>query len=339
MQQEYTPIINDIKKIVNENQNFVIISHSNPDGDAIGSSMAWYNSLILMNKKVNVVLPNDCPEFLKWLNGSEKTLTFLKQPQDSIKVIKEADVLIFVDFNSPERIDELKHQIKKSNALKILIDHHPNPSDFANIVLSDTKVSSTAELVFNVLYEFDNGTYINEHCAEAIYIGIITDTGSLTFNSSRPETYNVVSHLIAKNIDKTRIHELTFNVHSADRMMLLGKVLSQNMVILKEYNAAYMYITKKDQEKYNFAPGDSEGFVNYPLSIKGIKLTALFTENEELTKVSLRSKGSIPANKISETYFNGGGHLNAAGGRINKSLEETIKLYLDGLENFKDYLI
>lgn len=327
-----------IRDVIEKNEQFVIITHANPDGDAIGSSLGWYNLLINMGKKADVILPNDCPGFLKWIHGAEHMHLFMKNRKNATELIKNADALILVDFNKLERIDEVKYHINKCKGKKVLVDHHPEPDDFADYIVSDPGASSASELVYHVFESIGAEQYIDTNVAEAIYIGIITDTGGLNHNSSNPATYNTIAKLLGKGIDKTKIHEYTFNVHSADRMQLLGKVLCQNMNIYPEYNAACIYITREDQQKYNFAPGDSEGFVNYPLSIKGIKFSALFTENEELTKVSLRSKDQIPANAFSAHYFNGGGHLNAAGGRLKKSLAETIAVFEEGLESFKQYL-
>lgn len=333
-----THTIEGIRNTILNNNKFVIITHTNPDGDAIGSSLAWDNVLKNMGKTSHVILPNDCPDFLKWINGTETITLFSKKRKQAIEFIKDAEVIIFVDFNKLDRIEDLKRFVTDGNKTKLLIDHHPSPDNFVDYMISDSSASSASELVYQVMERIGIGEFITKEAAEAIYIGIITDTGGLTHNSSNVATYETIAKLLGKNIDKIRIHENTFNVHSADRMMLLGKVLSQNLKIFPEYNAAYMFISKEDQKKYNFSPGDSEGFVNYPLSIKGIKFSALFTENDDVTKVSLRSKDFIPANKFSEKHFNGGGHLNAAGGRIKTSLMDAIKIFEDGLQDFNMYL-
>ncbi|MBK8806361.1 MAG: bifunctional oligoribonuclease/PAP phosphatase NrnA [Bacteroidales bacterium] len=332
--------INHIKEIILQNNEFVIISHTNPDGDAIGSSFALYNTLINMNKKAQVIIPNDCPDFLKWIAGYDSILLFQKQKKQSIEAINKAQVIIMVDFNSLERIEDIKPFLENNDKTKIIIDHHPNPNtEFINYIISEPSASSASELVYRVLYSAGFDNYIDKNVAESIYIGIITDTGNLTHNSSNPLTYQIIGNLLKKGINKSLIHELTFNVNSASRLMLLGKLLSQNMKILTEYSTAYMYITLEDQKKYNFTTGDSEGFVNYPLSIKGIKFCALFTENEDVIKISFRSKHKIPANLFSQKHFNGGGHLNAAGGRIKLSLNEALTKFEEHLPEFKEFLI
>lgn len=328
-----------IKELIENHKRVAIFNHMNPDGDTIGASLAIYNVLTDLGKEATVIAPNEFPEFLSWLSGAENILIYSSQKEVCQKTIEHCDLLIFVDFNKLDRTGDLEQFLIRQKKDSILIDHHPDPDFFADIVIADHTASSASELVFEVLSRAGFDDIIKEKAAEAIYCGMITDTGRFNHNSSKPQTFRVIASLLERGIKKDKIHEKIFDVNSFDRLRLLGSVLSRNLVVLPEYNAAYMYISLKDQKEFNFKPGDSEGFVNYPLTIKGVRFCAMFTENSDITKVSLRSKGDFPANRFSQDYFSGGGHLNAAGGRTKTSLQETIDLFLSGIEQYKELLM
>ncbi|MCF8370284.1 MAG: bifunctional oligoribonuclease/PAP phosphatase NrnA [Bacteroidales bacterium] len=316
----------------------VVIPHHNPDGDAIGSALGVFNLLTKYGKQAHIISPNDFPEFLDWLPGRQEVIIASRNRALAQTLISNADLLIMTDFNCPTRIKGIKTWVLKSNAKKILIDHHPEPKDFADLVFSDTSVSSTAEL----LYEFFVGTglesYVNHDVAACLYTGIMTDTGSFSYNSSNPRTFEVVGALLKQGINKDKIHSMVFNNFSACRMQLLGYCLHKKFVVLPEFNTGYISITLDELKLFDFQPGDTEGFVNYPLSVKGIIFSAIFIEKKDQVKVSFRSKGNFAANLFSEKHFSGGGHRNAAGGECDLDMEGCLKRFTELLPQYQKEL-
>lgn len=327
-----------IKRIITQSSRFVIIPHSNPDGDAIGSSLGWWNLLLEMGKHPTVVLPNDCAAFLKWLPGASEIITFMHNELQVQQAIEQCDAIICLDFNQLDRIEKLQQLVAPAMVYKILIDHHPNPQDFADFTISHPECTSTAELSYHTIKQLGFERHITKQVAVPIYCGIMTDTGCLSHNTD-PGTYYVVAELLSLGIDKPAIHDQLFNTCSEQRLRLQGDILQNTMVVLPHYNAAFIYITLEQQHRYNFQQGDSEGFVNMPLTIKGIRFSAMFTERDDMIKASFRSKGTISANEFSNKWFNGGGHLNAAGGKFQGSLMQAIDHFLMALEQFKENLI
>ena len=326
-------------QLINNSKNICIIPHKNPDGDALGASTGLALVLSELNKNVDIISPNDFPEFLQWLPGNEKIKVWFKQKYKSEKIIASADLIIFLDFNTLERIDKLANPIKANSTPKIMIDHHPNPSKIADIIISDTLASSTSELITHFLVFGKMESLINKDVASSLLTGIITDTGSFSYNSSQPETYKALSVLLSKNIDKDDIYNKVFNNYSFDRMRLMGYALNKKMIHLPKYRTAYIFLNKKELSDYNFVSGDSENFVNLPLSIKGVVFSVLFLEKDDKIKISFRSKKNFPANKFSSDFFNGGGHLNAAGGHFYGSMTEAIKHFEKALDDYKTLLI
>jgi len=331
--------INGIRNIIEKHQVFAITTHTNPDGDAVGSTIALASILQQLNKDVQVIMPNDCPAFLKWIGGYENILLFDKHNKQAKEFLNKADVIFCLDYNNPSRLETMGDIIIKNNKPLILIDHHPEPICDASFMISETKACSTAELVYRTIRSLELDHLITKNIASALYTGIITDTGGLIHNSGNPELYVIVAKLMEYGIDKDYIHDQIFNVYSYERMKLMGLVLKDNFEFFPEYNAAYMYISLENQKAHNFQLGDSEGLVNLPLSVKEITFCALFTEYaNNMIKVSFRSKRDFPANQFSADFFNGGGHLNAAGGRIESSLSEAISVFKKGLKTYKTLL-
>lgn len=320
-----------IKDAISQNKNIAILSHLNPDGDAIGSSLALYHYFRNKGIPVSVILPNHFPGFLKWMPDSEQILTIKSRKKTAISKIEQADIIFCLDFNELSRIENMKEAVEQSKALKVLIDHHPSPQPFADYTFSDTSVSSASELLYEFLCALGGRQTINKTIATCIYSGIMLDTGNFSFNSSNPRTFRIVAELLEKGIDKDEIFYRCYNNYSEDRIRLLGHCLKEKLVILPEHNAGYICISAAELEKFNYQIGDSEGFVNYPLSIKGIIFATLFIEKKEHIKMSFRSKGNFDVNQFARAHFNGGGHKNAAGGKSPVSLTETI-------EKFKNYL-
>lgn len=327
-----------IKNALETASRVCIVPHENPDGDAIGSALGLGQVLKNQGKEVAVVPVNDYPEFLKWFSADVPVLIYEKDKKAAKAALFDADVLFCVDFNEEKRAGHLQKMIHKYGKTKILIDHHPYPTQFCDHTVSETQYSSTAELVVDVLAQTEMSSYIDTKAAEALYTGILTDTGGFSHNTSK-NTFRVVSELLEYGIDTDKIQSAVFHNFSADRMKLLGYCLNQRMVVFPEYRAAYISLTKADLEQFNFKPGDTEGFVNYPLSISNIVFSALFIEKEEYVKASFRSKGNFPANAFSRDNFNGGGHLNAAGGESELNFEETIQKFTQLLPQYKHQLL
>jgi bifunctional oligoribonuclease and PAP phosphatase NrnA len=331
-------IYKEIKKILANKSKIVITTHLNPDGDALGSSLGLYWFLKELGHDVIVILPNEYPDFLQWLPGNETVIDYVKRRKQVQSWIEEAEIIFFLDHNDVKRAGDMKEILTSLKAKKIMIDHHPYPQMDVDFAFSSTEASSTAEMVYEFIISVDGRDFISKTVAECIYTGIMTDTGCFSYNSSRARTFEIVSHLLSLNIPKDEIFRHIYDNFSAQRMRLLGYCLNEKMQVLPEYRTAYMSISLEEQERFNFAPGDSEGFVNYPLSIKGISFTAFFVERKDKVKISFRSKGNFQANGFSEKNFSGGGHVNAAGGESFLSLKDTIQKFLDLLPKYSGEL-
>lgn len=329
----------ELANLFSSSGNIVLISHINPDGDAIGSQLALYYYLISLGRNVRMITPNYLQEFLKWMTGSELIEVFIRDRKECRKIIVEADLIIFLDFNHSNRLGEAEEYVKASPATKVLIDHHLDSEDFADFVIADNTKCSTAELVHELIRNVNgNKTFINKPYAEAVYVGIITDTGNFEHGSYSPGTFRIVADLMEAGVEKERILDLIYNNFSSDRLRLEGFALSQRMVVLPEYKSAYIYLSKEDLKGHNHVKGDTEGFVNLPLSIKGVVFSTMFIEKDGFIKLSFRSKGRFPTNEFASLYFSGGGHLNASGGEYSDSLENTIQYFLKVLkENFQRF--
>jgi len=331
-------LIKDIGGLFSRPVKCTLFTHINPDGDAIGTMLGFYMFLSAMGHRVSMIVPNEIPPYLTWLPECEKILVAKDHFDASLKALREADLLICVDFNEPDRLDRLRDEFIRSKAFKVLIDHHPNPKDFTDLVISIPETGSSSELLYSLLVATGNGHRVDKKIAECFFVGIMTDTGCFNYNSSNPETFRVVADLLEKGIDKDDIFNKVYDNFSADRMRLLGFSLDEKMIVIPEYRTAYIALTREELAQYNHVTGDTEGFVNLPFSIKGIKVTALFLEKEDHIKISFRSRGNFEINKFSEKHFNGGGHKNAAGGESYTSLEETVKTFVSLLPLYKHEL-
>lgn len=317
----------------------VIVFHVSPDGDAIGSSLGLAQFLDSQDKTVNVIVPNAFPDFLKWMPGSKDILLYDRYKEFADKLINEADIICCLDFNSLKRIEEMADSVATSPARKILIDHHLYPEDFCRIVISHPEISSTSELVFRLICRMGYFSDISREGAECIYTGMMTDTGGFTYNSNNREIYFIISELLSKGIDKDDIYRKVYNTYSESRLRLMGYVLS-NMKVYREYNSALISLTKEEQGKFDYIKGDSEGFVNIPLSIKNVRFSCFLREDTErrIIKISLRSVGTFPCNKLAAEFFNGGGHLNASGGEFTGTMAEAKQVFEEALKKYKTLL-
>ncbi len=331
-------IITFVKSIQkHKEKNIVIVPHVNPDGDAIGASMALFHYFSTTNN-CQVIAPSSFPDFLQWMPESDKVLDYKENKERCELILSKADLIIIADHNAPNRSGDLEISLANNSAPKLMIDHHPEPSYPVDYQISCTKVSSTAELVYNFINTI-NPEAFSIDIASAIYVGIMTDTGNFMHNV-QPDTFKIVSQLIALEIDREQIYNRVFNNYSIDRMRLMGYTLSKKMEILEELETAILFLDKKELEEFNYEIGDTEGFVNMPLAIKGINISILIMERDGIVKMSFRSKGDIAINKIAKEYFNGGGHMNAAGGmEPDLSVSKTLVKLKEILRQNKSLLI
>jgi bifunctional oligoribonuclease and PAP phosphatase NrnA len=330
--------IGTFQKMVSDARKIVIIPHVNPDGDAIGSCLGMKKFLMNYGKAAEVIIPNNFPDFLGWLSGSEAIIDYEKNPDLVRQIIAEADLLFMLDFNDLGRSEGLNKELSAFKGYTIMIDHHPNPTAQCKLMISYPEVSSTCELIFRLLQRAGFAQYIDKDAADAIYTGMMTDTGNFSYNASSPETYHIIAHLLEIGIDKDAIHSNVYHTFSEDRWRLIGHSLKDKMVILPEFRTGYISLTKAELDAYNFQSGDTEGLVNYPLMVKGIIFCVFFMEKDDQIKISLRSKGDFSVNDFSRAHFNGGGHNNAAGGHTKLKMDETIAMFLDLLPGYKSQL-
>lgn len=332
-------IITAFRQIVaGPRKNMVIVPHENPDGDAIGSAVGLAEFLLKSGHQVQIVSPTDYPDFLKWFSSNVEILVYGRKKKQVKAIFENADVLFAVDFNEASRAGKLEKSILNFSKTKFLIDHHPYPTDFCDFTISEVQYSSTAELIYDVIKTAGLVKNIEKPSAEALYTGILTDTGSFNHNSSK-NTFRVVSELLEFEIETPKIQSNVYHNFSASRMKLLGYSLNEKMQVFPELRTAFIALSKKELDEFNFVSGDTEGFVNFPLSINNIVFSALFIEKDELVKVSFRSKGNFPSNMFSRNHFGGGGHLNAAGGESYLTLNETIEKFTQLLPDYKHQLL
>lgn len=333
--------VDHVEKWFEKADKIVIVSHVSPDGDAIGSSLGLWHFLNSQDKNVRVIVPNAFPDFLKWMPGAKDVILYSRYKEFADKLIQEADVICCLDFNVLSRIDNMEEAIKNAPGRKMMVDHHLYPGDFAKIVISHPEISSTSELVFRLICQLGNFSDISKEGAECIYTGMMTDTGGFTYNSNNREIYLIIGELLSKGIDKDEIYRKVFNTCSEGRLRLMGYVLYEKMQIFPEFNAALISLSRDEQKKFQYAKGDTEGFVNMPLSIKNVCFSAFLREDTEkdMIKISLRSVGTFPCNKVAAEFFNGGGHLNASGGEFYGPLEEAVELFKQALVKYEDVLL
>jgi phosphoesterase RecJ-like protein len=328
----------ELKKLVDEASHILLICHINPDGDAIGAMLALRKWIIARGKDASMISPNALQKFLLWMKDIDRVVDFHHNVETGTRLIKEADLVIMVDFNSASRMGKAEQLVMSSTATKIMIDHHPDPGDFADMVISDVNMSSTSELVYNLVNTMEGKEFDDSEFITAIYVGIITDTGNFEHGYYSGDTMRLVGHLLDKGVDKERIFNHIFSNFSADRMRLKGFALNSRMVVNNDLHTAYIWLTREDLEKHRHEKGDTEGFANMLLTMNGIVLSVLFVERTGFVKMSLRSKGTFNANELSRQCFNGGGHRNAAGGEMKGTIEDVVKHFEKTLPSFRNKL-
>jgi len=326
-------------QLLTKPKRIVITTHHKPDGDALGSSLGLYYFLKKYNHDVHVVLSSDFPDFLDWMPGRSDVIIYPQQPELTTQLLAKADIIFCLDYSALSRTNILEPLIAAAEGQKWMIDHHLEPESFADLVYWDSNAAATAQLVYTFIADvLQSKELIDADIATCLYTGIMTDTGSFRFRSTTSAVHHIIANLIDAGAKNWEIHEQIYNSASERRLKFLGYVLLNCLQVIPEYNTALIAISKEDLAKFDISTGDTEGLVNYALSIKGMRLAALIVDRTELIKLSLRSIGEIPCNEICKKYFNGGGHLNASGGNSSESLETVINTFKSVLPEYKEIL-
>lgn len=318
-----------IRELIAASSHIVLLGHKSPDGDALGACLGWAEFLRSVGKSPAIIVPDAFPDFLHWLPGSEHIIRYDKQKESVKTQIEEADLIFCLDFNSAIRLDEMTPLLLGAKAPKVMIDHHLQPDLACAVSVSHPEATSTSELVFRIIWQLQAFGQMTLNGATAIYCGMMTDTGGFTFNSSSPEIYFIICQLLTKGIDKDKIYRNVFNNYSSWAIRLRGYMMYQKLNVLDDFHASYYALTRKEMKSFHFIKGDAEGLVNEPLRIKGLKLSVALREDDrrdQLVWVSLRSVDDFPCNQMAAEYFNGGGHLNASGGKLECTLDEAVQI-------------
>jgi phosphoesterase RecJ-like protein len=327
------------KELLDAAESVFITMHRNPDGDALGSSLAMAAFLRKKGKQVTVVSPNLFPGFLRWMPGADATLNWEHQNRAAKEALEEAQLIICLDFNDINRLENMAPEIMSSGKKIVVIDHHQDPQEFADLMISDTTSCATAQMVFQLIEALDGTSVIDAEMASCIYAGIMTDTGSFRFSSTTAETHRIAQKLLDTGLKHWEVHERISDQNTEMRMKLMGYTLNEKMRVIPELHTVVISLSRAELDSFHFQKGDTEGFVNLGLSIRGIVLAAFFVESVEgYIKLSLRSKGKFPVNEMVARHFTGGGHINAAGGRSDSDMDQTIEKFLRLLPEYKNEL-
>ncbi len=327
-----------LKALLDTPKNIVITSHANPDGDALGSSFGLYHFLIKRGHRVTVIMPTELPDFLNWMPSFEKVLVYEQTRTISNQIVTDADIIFALDYNGLSRIEEMAGVVGGSKAFKAMIDHHMEPDGFCDAVLSDTAASSTCQLVYEWVAEMDGLDELSEDALNALYVGILTDTGGFRYATS-PRLFRITAAMLEKGVDNNKLTDLVFNSYTVKAFNLLAYCISEKLELLEEYNTGIISLSYADHRKFNIQRGDLEGVVNFILRIRKIRCAALITERRDIVKLSLRSKGDFSVQHICSNHFNGGGHKNASGGASRESLDEVVAKFKQLIETeYKDAL-
>lgn len=330
-----------LKELIADSQNILVCCHKSPDGDALGSSLAWSAYLRGLGKQVTLAVPDAFPDFLRWQPDVEKIVRYDRHPEMVDKALDDAQLIFCLDFNSPARLDGMQESFEKSKAKRVMFDHHLDPNIDAVVCASHPELSSTSEVVFRILWQLGEFEKIDKKMASTIYSGMMCDTGGFTYNSNRPEIFFIICQLLTKGIDKDKIYRNVYNNYSQWAIRLRGYLMSQRLNYFDEYHASYYTLTREDMRNFHYVRGDQEGLVNEPLRIKGAKLSISLREDDRHDNtvwVSLRSVDDFPCNEMAARFFNGGGHLNASGGHLDCSMEEAERITRQAIVAYADLL-
>jgi bifunctional oligoribonuclease and PAP phosphatase NrnA len=332
--------INDFREFLKTPQKAVILTHFKPDADALGSSLGLSHYLKKKGHSTTVITPSDYPEFITWMPGNKDVFIFTKEKSEkAATLIREAQVIFCLDFSSLHRINDLGEMVQQSSAKKVLIDHHLEPEKFADFEQWDDTAASTAELVFKLIAELGDQALVDADIANCLYAGIMTDTGSFRHSNTSYEVLHIAAELVKHGANPYQVSKLIYDTNSIERLRLMGYVLSEKLQVLPEYRTAYIALTSDELKRFGSQTGDTEGLVNYGLSVKGIRLSVLISDRKDNIKLSLRSLGNFSVNDMARNHFSGGGHRNAAGGQTTLTLEQTVKKFLDILPLYWDQLV
>lgn len=330
--------IAELKQLISSKQEIVITTHHKPDGDALGSSLGLASYFRALGHQVNVVVPSEFPDFLGWMKGSDEVVDFLRDSKKAKELFTKATFICCLDFNDPRRVEALHDTLVNAEGIKMMLDHHLDPKDFCHFTFSNAKVGSTCELVYHLIDALNETSRIDKDMATCLYAGIMTDTGSFRFSSVTPTTHRVIAALLETGMRNDFVHEAIYDTSSEARLRFLGNSLLNQMIVKPAFYTVYFEATKEDMQRFKHQSGDLEGIVNYGLSIKGMKMAALFSERDGLIKISFRSKGDFSVKELAEKHFEGGGHKNAAGGRSSLSLKDTVAKFVALLPSYLEEL-
>ena len=330
--------LNAVGELLAQPKKIALLAHKNPDGDTVGAVMAMYHYLEPKGHKVSAIVPNEYPTFYSWMPGIEKMLIFDKNAKEIKKILAEADLIICLDFNATHRVGNMGKLVAEAKAVKVIIDHHPQPSDEFDYYFSETETSSTGELVYEFIAGLNDTRSITKDIAVCLYTCIMTDTGSFSFSCNKKRTYEITGELIARGVQPDLIHKLVYDTFTENRLRLLGYALSERLLVWESLHTAVISLNRDDLDRFDYQVGDTEGLVNYPLSMEKINLSVLITEKDNALRLSFRSKGDFSVNLLARKHFDGGGHKNAAGGNSRLTMKETIKELKSVLERYKSEL-
>lgn len=334
--------VSQLGALVSSSSKIVILGHSRPDGDAIGSTLAWSEYLsVHYGKRSQIIVPNAYPDFLHWLPGTQCVMRYDKRPDEVERLMKEADLVFCLDFNAVERLEGMAHTLETAKAKRVLIDHHLNPTVEADMKVSFPDLSSTSEIVFRLVWQMGDFERMTKKFAVPLYCGMMTDTGGFTYNSSSPEIFYAVCQLLTKRFDKDKIYRNVYNNYSSWAIRLRGHLMSQKLNVFDDLHACYYTLTRQEMRDYHYVSGDGEGLVNEPLRIKGMKMSISLREDDRIDNkvwVSLRSVDDFSVEEVAKRFFNGGGHLNASGGQLDCSLDEAVKITREAIKYYAEEL-
>lgn len=327
--------IEAFQQLIGDAKHIVITAHKSPDGDSIGSSLGLYHYLTQLNENVNLCHPDKAPHFLHWMPDFSQILSLDEQAQEVENHLLKADLIFCLDYNSPSRIGNMEKLLSQSTAKKIMIDHHRDPDEsFCDLMFSDISSCSTAQLIYEIIEASGQLDKISTASAKCLYTGIVTDTGSFRFSSTLPKTHRIAADLLSRDINHAEIHENTYDTNSLDRIKLVSFALLEKLVVLEQYQTAYISLSSEEQTRFNATKGDTEGLVNQALAVQGVRMAVFFKESDGIVKISFRSKGKIPVSEMAKGHFGGGGHLNASGGKFVGNIENAIQKFVTILPKF-----
>lgn len=325
----------EIVELIQQSNRIVITGHKNPDGDSVGSSLALYHFVKALGKDAAICHPDPCPEFLNWIKGKTEIAEFDHEEKKVTDLLLDADLIFCLDYNGASRLGEgMGAVLEMATGKKVMIDHHMQPDDFVDIAVSHPEVCSTCQLIFELIEHSGYAHLLNVHIGEAVYLGLMTDTGSFRFPAVEPRTHEIAAKILSLGVEHWKIHESTYDHNRVEKIKLRSHILVEHLELLTEYKVAIISVSEEELNSFNYVQGDTEGLVNIALSLEGVNVAVFFSERNGRVKISFRSKGNAFVNELAKTHFNGGGHKFAAGGISDESLEATIEKFKSVIPNY-----